>query len=147
MVISLTEKRPMSDNIFLDTNILVYAYSDTELQKQTIARKLISENISFISTQVLQELSNTLSRKFKKSWPEITMALKEVSLSNLVHVNNGGTIQQAIKIAEQYKFSFYDSLIIAAALECKCSKLYSEDMNHGQLIEKQITIINPFASS
>jgi len=136
----------MSDSIFLDTNILVYAYSDTELQKQTIARKLVSENISFISTQVLQELSNTLSRKFKKSWAEITGAIKEVSLSNLVHTNSEATIQQAIKIAEQYKFSFYDSLIIAAALECKCSKLYSEDMSHGQLIEKQITIINPFAS-
>ncbi len=135
----------MSDSIFLDTNILVYAYSDTELQKQTIARKLVSENISFISTQVLQELSSTLSRKFKKSWPEITDAVKEVSLSNLVHANSEATIQQAIKIADQYKFSFYDSLIIAAALECKCSKLYSEDMSHGQLIEKQITIINPFA--
>ncbi len=106
----------MSDSIFLDTNILVYAYSDTELQKQTIARKLVSENISFISTQVLQ--------------------------SNLVHANNEATIQQAIKIAELYKFSFYDSLIIAAALECKCSKLYSEDKSHGQLIEKQITIIS-----
>ena len=136
----------MSDSVFLDTNILVYAYSDTELQKQTIARKLVSENISFISTQVLQELSNTLSRKFKKSWPEITEAVKEVSLSNLVHGNSEATIQQAIKIAEQYKFSFYDSLIIAAALECKCSKLYSEDMTHGQLIEKHITIINPFSS-
>lgn len=136
----------MSDSIFLDTNILVYAYSDTEPQKQTIARKLVSENISFISTQVLQELSNTLSRKFKKSWPEITGAVEEVSLSNLVHTNSEATIQQAIKIAEQYKFSFYDSLIIAAALECKCSKLYSEDMSHGQLIEKQISIVNPLAS-
>lgn len=136
----------MSDSIFLDTNIVVYAYSDTEPKKQTIARKLVLENTSIISTQVLQELSNTLSRKFKKSWPEIMEAVKEVSLSNLVHVNSEATIQQAIKIAQQNKFSFYDSLIIAAALECKCSKLYSEDMSHGQLIEKQITIINPFVS-
>ncbi len=68
----------MTDSIFLDTNILVYTYSDTELQKQTIARKLVSENISFISTQVLQELSNTLSKKFKRVWPEIREAVKEV---------------------------------------------------------------------
>lgn len=134
----------MSDSIFLDTNILVYAYSDTELQKQAISRKLISENISFISTQVLQELSNTLFRKFRSTWPQITEAVKEVSINNLVHANSEATIQLAIKTAEQYRFSFYDSLIIAAALECKCSKLYSEDMSHGQLIEKQITIINPF---
>ncbi len=107
----------MSDSLFLDTNILVYAYSETELQKQGIARKLVSENISFVSTQVLQELSNTLSRKFKKSWPEIAKAVKEVSQSNLVHANSEATIQHAIKIADQYKFSFYDSLIIAAALE------------------------------
>ncbi len=65
----------MSDSVFLDTNILVYAYSDTELQKQFIARKLVTENISFISTQVLQELSNTLNRKFKKPWSEITEAI------------------------------------------------------------------------
>jgi predicted nucleic acid-binding protein len=136
----------MSDSIFLDTNILVYAYSDTELEKQTIARQLVSENISFISTQVLQELSNTLSRKFKKSWLEITNAVKEVSVSNLIHTNSEATIQQAIKIADQYRFSFYDSLIIAAALECNCSKLYSEDLSHSQVIEKQVTIINPFAS-
>lgn len=94
----------------------------------------------------MQEFSNTLSRKFKKSWPEVIEAVKEVSLSNLVHINNEATIQRAIKIAEQYKFSFYDSLIIVAGLECKCSKLYSEDMSDRQLIEDQITIVNPFAS-
>ncbi len=136
----------MSDSIFLDTNIFIYAYSDTELQKQTIARQLILNNVSFISTQVLQEFSNTLSRKFRKSWPEIMDAVKEISLSNLVHVNSEATIQYAIKIADNYKFSFYDSLIIAAALECKCSKLYSEDMSHGQVIEQKVTIINPLES-
>ena len=135
----------MSVNVFLDTNILVYAYSDTELQKQTVARKLVSENTSFISTQVLQEFTNILSRKFKKTWPEITKAIQEVSQNNQVYTNNETTIRQAIKIAEDYKFSFYDSLIIAAALECNCSKLCSEDMNHGQLINQKLTITKPFS--
>jgi predicted nucleic acid-binding protein len=125
----------------------VYAYSDTELEKQGIARKLISEKTCFISTQVLQEFSNTLYQKFKKTWPEITEAIKEVSDSNLVHNNSEATIQLAIKIAHQYKFSFYDSLIISAAFECKCSKLYSEDMQHLQLIEQKLTVINPFITA
>lgn len=137
----------MSDNVFLDTNVLVYAYSDTELQKQIIARKLVSENSSFISTQVLQEFSNVLHRKFNKTWSEIANATLEVSSSNLVHTNSEITIQQSYKIAERYKFTFYDSLIIVAALECNCSRLYSEDLNHTQLIDGKLAIINPFLSA
>lgn len=134
----------MSDSIFLDTNVLIYVYSDSELQKQITARQVVLENISFISTQVLQEFSNILFSKFKKTWPEIERAIGEVSQSNFIHTNSEITLLQAFKIAERYKFSFYDSLIIASALECKCSKLYSEDMNHGQLIDGKLTIVNPF---
>jgi predicted nucleic acid-binding protein len=136
----------MSDSVFLDTNVLVYAYSDTELKKQTVARKLVSENNSFISTQVLQELSNILHRKFKKTWTEIANATLEVSQSNQIHENSVTTLHQAYKMAERYKFSFYDSLIVAAALEANCSRLYSEDMNHNQQIEGRLTIVNPFLS-
>lgn len=137
----------MSDSVFLDTNVLVYAYSDTELQTQIIARKLVSENSSFISTQGLQEFSNVLHRKFNKTWSEIANATLEVSSSNLVHTNSEITIQQSYKIAERYKFSFYDSLIIVAAPECTCSRLYSEDLNHTQLIDGKLAIINPFLSA
>ncbi len=52
----------MNDRVFLDTNILVYAYSKTELEKQRVARDLVLNNNSFISSQVLQELTNTLTR-------------------------------------------------------------------------------------
>jgi predicted nucleic acid-binding protein len=134
----------MNDSVFLDTNILVYTYSDTEIEKQAMARKLVLGNFSFVSTQVLQELANTLNRKFKKPWSEITVAVKETSQNYQVHTNSEATILQACKIADRYKFSFYDSLVIAAALECNCSKLYSEDLNHLQRIEGKITIINPF---
>ncbi|MBD0298296.1 MAG: hypothetical protein ICV84_24365 [Flavisolibacter sp.] len=59
--ISSTGTKPMNDKVFWDTNILVYAYSKTEVDKQIIARKLITEKNSFISTQVLQELCNTIT--------------------------------------------------------------------------------------
>lgn len=134
----------MNDNVFLDTNIIVLSYSFVEIEKQQIARKLIADSNSYISTQVLQELANILTRKFSFSYSEALLALEESRNNNILHTNTESTIVQACEIAERYRFSFYDSLIIAAALECECTILYSEDMSHGQLIEEQLRISNPF---
>lgn len=134
----------MSDSVFFDTNILVYAYSVTEPQKQAIARKLIAESESFISTQVLQELTNIITKKFKFSYQAATEAVKECCNNSSLTINTKETILLGHMIADSYRFSFYDSLIISAALECECSILYSEDMQNGQIIEKRLKIINPF---
>ncbi len=134
----------MSGRVFLDTNILVYSYSVSEKDKQLTARKLISETDSHISTQVLTELTNTLTRKFKLSLDEALKAIKECCTNNHVFVNDPETIKGAIKIADKYRFSFYDSLIISAALESDCKVLYSEDLHNGQIIEKKLKIQNPF---
>jgi predicted nucleic acid-binding protein len=132
------------DKVFVDTNILVYSYSNNEPEKQTIARNLIADNDSFISTQVLQELTNTVIRKFKYSYKDAIIALNESIQNNNIHVNTEITITQACKIAERYGFSFYDSLIIAAAIECSCLFLYSEDLQHNQIINDTLKIVNPF---
>lgn len=134
----------MNDNVFLDTNIIVFSYSYTEPEKQRKARQLIVESNSFISTQVLQELANTLSRKFKFGFPDVLKAIEECRQNNITHINTEGTLLQACKIAERYGFSFYDSVIISAALESDCTILYSEDMSHGQVIENKLKIVNPF---
>jgi len=133
-----------SGNIFFDTNILVYAHTDIDPVKQSIAQELILNSEAFISTQVIQELSNTLHRKFKHSWKDIEKVVSESITNNTLHTNNDFTILQACRIAERYLFSFYDSLIIAAALESNCHVLYSEDLNPGQIIDSKITIANPF---
>ena len=99
----------MSDNVFLDTNILVYSYSSTEPEKQTIARKLITDSNSFISTQVLQELTNTVTRKFKFTYQDASNAMNECCKNNNLHINTEKKIQEAYKIAQSYRFSFYDS--------------------------------------
>jgi len=134
----------MNDKVFLDSNILVYSYSDTELEKQHIARNIIAENNSFISTQVLQELSNILIKKFKKSFKDVGITINESCKNNILLVNSKDTIIKACNIADKYKFSFYDSLIIASALEGDCKILYSEDLQHKQVIEKSLSIVNPF---
>jgi predicted nucleic acid-binding protein len=92
----------------------------------------------------LQELTNTVTRKFKFSYQDAINALNEVCQNNNLHVNSDKTILDACRIAQQYKFSFYDSLIIASAIESNCSVLFSEDMNNGQTIDNKIKIINPF---
>lgn len=134
----------MSDRVFLDTNILVYAHTDLIAIKQSASQKLISSSVSFISTQVMQELANTLNRKFNHSWNDIEKVLADVSGNNHLHLNTDSTIKIACRIANDYKYSFYDSLIISAALECDCTILYSEDLNNGQVIEKKVKIVNPF---
>lgn len=136
--------KPTSDKIFLDSNIIVYAHSDVEPDKQKIAQTIISEKLTVISTQVLKEIANILVKKFKHSWHDVSKVLAEAVSNNIVHTNTSQTILEACNIAEKYNFSFYDSLIIAAALESGCNILYSEDMQHDQVIENMLTIVNPF---
>lgn len=134
----------MSDKVFLDSNIIIYTYSATELNKQQISRDIISNADSFISTQVLQEVSNILMRKLKLNYEVAIAAIKECRQNSQLHINTDITIIQACEIVDRYGFSFYDSLIISAALECNCNLLYSEDLQNGQLVLGKLTIINPF---
>jgi predicted nucleic acid-binding protein len=134
----------MKDKVFLDTNILVYSYSSTEKDKQIIARKLIAESNSYISTQVIQEFLNTLTKKFGITWDIAKNAAGESIQNNSLFVNNEKTIIQACELAQKYRYSFYDSLIISAALSCSCVMLCSEDLQHGQIIEDSLKIVNPF---
>ena len=134
----------MNANVFLDTNILVYSYSNNEPDKRTVARTLISENNSFLSTQVLQELSNTITKKLGFSFSDAIKVVEEMSKNNNLNTNTQITIIKACEIAERYQFSFYDSMIIAAALESNCKILYSEVMQHNQIIQDTLKIINPF---
>lgn len=136
----------MSDSVFFDTNILVYAHTDSDLIKQKIAQDIIAANHSFISTQILQELSNILHKKFNQSWEDILKVLSEVSQNNILYVNIESTIQQACQLSSRYGFSFYDSLVISSALSCKAKILYSEDLQDGQAINDTMIIVNPFKS-
>jgi predicted nucleic acid-binding protein len=98
----------------------------------------------FISTQVLTELSNTLKRKFKLDWQTVENVISKVDFDFNVYVNKPTTVERACRVTDKYQYSFYDSLIIAAALSANCKTLYSEDMQDGQVIENNLTIVNPF---
>jgi predicted nucleic acid-binding protein len=135
----------MSVKAFFDTNVLIYLYSVDEPEKQSKALQRIeaTEN-RWISPQVLSELSNTLNKKFKLEYSAIAKVLNEILTSFQVITVQPDTIKQALNIAQIYRYSYYDSLIIAAALEQSCTILFSEDMQHEQSIEHHTLILNPF---
>jgi len=130
------------DRIFLDSNVMIYAYFKQDEGKQRISKQLIGQK-AVISTQVLQELTNTFHRKMGVSYNIVRLILQECSQNCDINTNTSDTVFSAIEIAEKYGFSFYDSLIVAAAIESKCTTLYSEDLQHNQQIEN-LTIKNPF---
>ena len=127
---------------FVDTNIVLYSLSDDE-DKREKALSILSEQPA-LSLQVLNEAANVMRRKLGF---EIT-AIREVLLRWLgesrVHPLAPSTLLSALAIAARYGFSHYDSLIIAAALESGCTTLYSEDLQHGQVIDQRLTVVNPF---
>ena len=131
--------------VFIDSNIVIYVYSITEKNKQFISEAIISQSYSVISTQVLQEIANVLHRKFGNNYVDVQNTLLECTAAvNEVYINTQQTILYACDIAQKYGYSFYDSLIIASAIESGCALLYSEDMQHHQLIEGKLKILNPF---
>ncbi|MEZ5045296.1 MAG: PIN domain-containing protein [Saprospiraceae bacterium] len=131
--------------VFLDTNLLIYAHTNVDVLKQQKIQHIITTENTVISTQVFKEAANVLFKKFKFAWQDIQKVLQEMEQNNEVHTNTFTTVQWSCQIADRYGFSFYDSLILAAALEAGCSVLYSEDLQHGQVIEQVLTVKNPFA--
>ncbi|MDD5275506.1 MAG: PIN domain-containing protein [Methylovulum sp.] len=137
----------MSAKAFFDTNVLIYLYSCDEPEKRELAvQKTEAIENRWISTQVLSEISNTIFKKFKLDYSDIAKVLSEIQASFQIITVKPNTIGQALKLAQTYRYSYYDSLIIAAALEQSCPFLYSEDMQHQQFIDQRLTILNPFKS-
>lgn len=127
---------------FLDTNVLVYAALSDDPRRPAAERLLMAGGT--ISVQVLNEFVNVARRKLGWSWPDIETMLALVrSRSRRVLDLSVATHEAAIALARDHRLSFYDALIIAAALEAGCDTLYSEDMQHGREFGG-LTIINPF---
>ncbi|MDD5296617.1 MAG: PIN domain-containing protein [Rhodocyclaceae bacterium] len=136
----------MRGRLFLDTNVVLYLYSEDEPDKKIVAETLVrGAERAWISTQVLSEMANVLRRKYKLEYPDIAGAVTELRAACDIHVVTAETVALALRLGERYRHSYFDSLILAAALECGCDTLVSEDMQHGQVIESRLTIRNPFA--
>ena len=142
----------MSDRYFLDTNVFVYTFDDTAPRKRDIASEIISaagaagaDGEGAISFQVIQEFCHVAIRKFSPS-PTIADLRHYVAtvLAPLCQVHSSIELyQQALAVQEQTRYSFYDSLILAAAAAAGCETLYTEDLDTGRSVAGD-TITNPF---
>lgn len=130
------------EKTFLDSNILIYLLGQDKLKKEKVT--LLLDPTFIISTQVVAENINVCLRKLKFT--------KERAFSHgdfLLTKFNVITIEKtffpvAFQLATKYQLSFWDSLIITSALQSDCTQLYSEDMQHGLVVESKLKIINPF---
>ena len=137
----------MSVENFLDTNILVYLFDEVDNEKRETAEHLVQQSLhnetGCISYQVVQETINVITRKLNAP-PEKARQLLDHVLTPLWRVNPTRTLyERGLDLQTRYRFTFYDSLIVAAALEAGCETLYSEDLRHGQQVDG-VTITNPF---
>ncbi len=139
----------MNDKVFIDTNILVYAYDASEKSKHDTAFSLLAQlginQTGVISLQVRSEFFMVVTRKIERpiSIVQARVIIKEFINNWEIYEPNTSTLLMAVDIAEKHRFNFWDSLIIAAAKESKACTVYSEDLQHGQVVDG-IRFINPF---
>lgn len=136
--------------VFLDTNIFVYAFLSSEPLKQAKAVQLIEASLGSgqgcVSYQVIQEFANVARKKFA-----VPMAIADckafidAALQPMNRVaSSTGLIHSALDLQGELRYSFYDSLVIAAALQAGAGTLYSEDLQHSQRVRGTLRIVNPF---
>ncbi len=129
-------------SIFMDSNILVYLV-DKDIEKKEKVLSLIFDEYT-ISTQVVTENVNACLKKLKLSKEKaFEHGQGLLNKFKVVHLTPS-TVESAFMISNKYQLSWWDSLIVASALENNCETLYSEDMQHGLVIENTLTIVNPF---
>jgi predicted nucleic acid-binding protein len=138
----------MNDKVFVDTNILIYAHDVDAKLKHKVAKSVLAElwshRTGVLSMQVLQEFYVNVTRK-------IPTPLSKSAAHNVVNTyaiwctqTSPTEISAAFRIEEESRISFWDAMIVAAAAKCGASRILSEDLNSGQMIES-IRIENPFA--
>ena len=140
----------MSVEYFLDTNVFVYLFDETDDFKRERAERLVQRALDndsgCISYQVVQETLNVVIQKLNAT-PEKARQILDHALIPLWRVNPTRTLyQRGLELQTRYSLSFYDSLIVAAPLDAGCKTLYSEDLQDGQRIEG-LTVVDPFGAA
>jgi len=140
----------MNDKSFLDTNVVVYAFDHLSPAKLKIARKLIAEGASskqaIVSYQVVQEFVNVSLCRFQSSMTqsELEEFLFEALFPMTAISSSSSLVIEALRLRSKHPLSWYDSLIVAAAIQGGCKTLYSEDLQAGQRFG-DLVVENPFA--
>ena len=140
----------MSAEVFLDSNVLIYLFDETDARKNQRAEDVVRQSLETghgcISYQVVQETINVVTRKLNAAREDACEFLDRVLIPLWRVQPTRALYRRGLDLQRRYGFSFYDSLVIAAGLEAGCRTLYSEDLQHGQQVEG-LTVVDPFRSS
>ena len=135
----------MSDRVFLDTNIIIYLYSEDEDDKREAVYRFVNKNCCITSIQTFNEASNVWLKKYNWEKDKIIKYLDGIeAVCDEILLIQKKTINEALSIRDRYDYSYYDCLVLSSALESNCKIILTEDMNDGQLIYNRLEIINPF---
>ena len=133
---------------FIDTNVFVYAKlkpAQDEAKRRAAVGFLQNFDLNaVVSVQVVNEFSSVLLRH-KIEDETIRSAIREMAQDCVISPISFETVENAWTIRKRYGFSYWDSLIVSSALENQCGKLFTEDLQHNQIIDNQLKIINPFS--
>ena len=133
----------MNDEVFFDTNVLIYAIAKDDPRAVSAEAMLAAGGV--VSVQVLNEFVSVARRKLGMTWEEVAEALAAIRILCPAPVPiTIETHETALRIAAKYGYQIYDALIAASALLAGCRRLFSEDLQDGQILEGRLTIINPF---
>lgn len=133
----------MSDaESFFDTSVLLYLLSGDADKADRVEALLSAHGV--VSVQVLNELAVVALRKIKMPLSEVREILDTIRAVCAVEPITVETHDRGLAVLERYKFSLYDSMLVAAALIAGAKILYSEDLHDGQVIENQLRVTNPF---
>ncbi len=139
---------PPNDRSFLDTNILVYSFeAGGDARKRDTARHLVEQALrtgnAVIGFQVVQEFLNVALRRHGMSVADAQFYLRRVLLPLCEVLPSGTLYSEALSIADETGWAFYDSLIVGAALQAGCARVLTEDLQHGRVVRGAV-IVNPF---
>jgi len=127
---------------FFDTSVLLYLLSDDAVKADRVETLLGARGV--ISVQVLNEFAVVALRKLKMPLHEVREILDTIRAVCTVEPITVDAHDRGLAVFERYRFSFYDSILVATALISGARTLYSEDLQHGQVIDKQLRVTNPF---
>ena len=139
----------MQDKTFWDSNLWIYVALDVlsppEVAKQNVLLNMLSKHPHLVSSaQVFNEVGNVLQRKYKYSEERTARFFGKIDeLTHCIPLTKDLSFK-ALDLKARYQLSWFDSLIVAAALEAECDILYTEDLHDGLVIEQTLTVKNPF---
>ena len=133
----------MKDRAFLDTNILLYLFSEDEHEKRSISTTSLKKYSCITSTQAINELCNVFTKKWKLPPKNIELAVNDIKSICDIQLIDIAVIVRALQTHKKYGFAFYDCLMLSSAILNDCKYILSEDMQHGKVVDG-LQIVNIF---